>query len=119
MKFVGVKMNEDEYQMYRKLAKMEGKNFSQWVREKLKEAVKQEMKEVNLLNKLIKLIEELPLKLQVQSQKGEEFSQVARLLVYLVKFLEMLSEYLIVIEMKKREFQARKEELKRNMGIEL
>jgi hypothetical protein len=31
----------------------------------------------------------------------------------------MLSEYLIVIEMKKREFQARKEELKRNMGIEL
>jgi hypothetical protein len=47
-------MSDDEYEMYRSMARIEGKNFSEWVRDKLKEAVRQEMKEVNLLNRLIR-----------------------------------------------------------------
>jgi hypothetical protein len=80
------------------------------------------MKEVNLLNKLIRLIEELPKQLQLQVRSGsggEEFSQLARLLLYLIKLLELQSEYLIVMEAKRKEFQARKEELKRTLGVEI
>jgi hypothetical protein len=122
-RFVGIKMSEEEYEMYRRLAKVEGKNFSRFVRDKLKEAVRQEAREFNLLNRLIKLIEELPERLQLRrvssSGSGGEFSEVARLLVYLIKLFELQSEYLIVMEAKRREFQARKEELKKSLGVEV
>jgi predicted house-cleaning noncanonical NTP pyrophosphatase (MazG superfamily) len=124
-RFVGIKMSDDEYEMYRSMARIEGKNFSKWVRDKLNEAVRQEMKEVNLLNRLIKLIEEFPerLRMQIQMQmkgvSGEEFSQLASLLVYLVKLIEFQSEYTIVMEAKRKEFQARREELKKSLGVEV
>jgi len=124
-RFVGIKMSDDEYEMYRNMAKVEGKNFSKWVRDKLNEAVRQEMKEVNLLNRLIKLIEEFPerLRMQIQMQmKGgssEEFSQLARLLLYLVKLIELQSEYLIVMEAKRREFKVQVDELKKALGVEV
>jgi len=124
-KVVSISLREDEYEMYRNMAKVEGKNFSRFVRDKLKEAVRQEIREVNLLNRLIKLIEELPERLQLQlrtvssSGSSEEFSQVARLLVYLIKLFELQCEYTIVMEAKRKEFQARKDELKKSLGVEV
>jgi hypothetical protein len=36
-----------------------------------------------------------------------------------MKLIELLAEYVIVIEGKKKEFQARKEELRKELGIEV
>jgi len=122
-KVVSVRFKDDEFDMYRKLARAEDKNFSTFVRDKLRQAIRQEMKEANLLNRLIRLIEELPERLQIQMQmkgsSGEEFSQVARLLLYLIKLFEMYSEYTIVMESKRKEFKAIREELKRELGVEV
>jgi hypothetical protein len=124
---VSLSLRDEEFEMYRKLAKMEGKSFSKWLRDKVDEALKQEMKEANLLNRLIKLIEGLPEKLQTQVQAqavaggggSEEFSQVVKFLIYLIKLIELECEYTIVLEAKRKEFQARKEELKQTLGVEL
>jgi uncharacterized protein (DUF1778 family) len=125
VKFIGIKVDEEEYDMFRRLAKGEGKSLSEFIRSKVKEAVKQEMKEINLLDRLIRLIEELPQKLQMQvratnaGSNEEMLNQLARLLVYLIKLFEIYSEYTIVLPDKRKEFQARREELKRALGLEV
>jgi hypothetical protein len=122
VKFVGVKMKEDEFELYQRMAKVEGRSLSAFIRDKLREAVRQDMKEVNLLDRLIKLIEELPVRLQVRATNAgseEMLNQLARLLVYLIKLFEIYSEYTIVLPDKRKEFQARREELKRALGLEV
>jgi hypothetical protein len=116
---VSLSLREDEIERYKRLAKAEGKSFSQWVRDKVEEAIRREVREVNLLERLIRMLEELPERLQVKGTSNEEINQFAKLLVYLIKLFELQSEYTIVLEAKKKEFQARKEELKRALGIEL
>jgi hypothetical protein len=119
---VSLSLKEEEIERYKKLAEAEGKSFSRWVRDKVEEAIRREVRETNLLDRLIRMLEELPKRLEMQEQKGgssEELREIVRLLVYIVKFLEMESEYLIVLEVKRKEFQARKEELKRSIGIEI
>jgi beta-phosphoglucomutase-like phosphatase (HAD superfamily) len=125
-RFIGIKMSDDEYETYRNMAKVEGKSFSGFVRDKLREAVRQEMREVNLLDRLIKLINDLPERLQLQlkavgsgNSNEEVLTQLTRLLVYLIKLFEIYSEYTIVMDAKRREFQARKEELKKALGIDV
>jgi hypothetical protein len=118
-KVVSISLSEDEYETYRKLAKLEGKSFSKFVRDKLNEAIRQEMREVNLLNRLIRLIEELPERMQVRSGSGEEFSQLVKLLLYLIKLVELKCEYTIVLESKRKDFFQRKEELRKALGVEV
>jgi hypothetical protein len=123
VRVVAISLSEDEYEMYRSMAKVEGKKFSKFVRDKIKEAVRHDMREVNLLNRLIRLIEDLPEKLQLsvvnRGSGEEEFSQLIRLLLYLIKLFEKYSEYTIVMEAKRKEFQVMKEELKRALGVEV
>ena len=125
MRVVTVSMSDDEFEMYQRLAKTEGKNFSDFVRKKLKQAVAEEMKEANLLSYLVRLLEELPERLDIKLKEAgrgigwEEFSQVARLLVYTIKLIELLAEYTIVIEGKRKEFQTRVYELQRGVGVDL
>jgi hypothetical protein len=115
---VSLSLTESEFERYKRLAESEGKSFSKWVRDKVEEAIKREIREVTLLERLIKLLEEPPERLQVKGSSNEEINQFAKLLVYLIKLFELQSEYTIVLEAKK-EFQARKEQLKRELGIEL
>jgi hypothetical protein len=121
---VSLSLSVEEFELYRKLAKQEGKDFSKFVRDKVNAAIKQEVKEANLLNKLIRLIEELPERLQFYVRagvgvSGEEISQLARLLVYLIKLIELLAEYTIVMEGKRKEFQGRVYELQKALGVDL
>jgi hypothetical protein len=121
-RFVGIKLSEEEYERYKRMARIENKSLSKFIRDKLSEAVMAEVKEVNLLNRLIKLLESLPSRLQVQGGGqvvGEEFNQLARLLVYIIKLLELQSEYTIVMEVKRREFNERREQLRRELGVEV
>ena len=125
MRVVTVSMSDEEIEMYQRLAKAEGKNFSDFVRKKLKQAVVEEMKEANLLRQLVRLLEELPERLDIKLKEAgrgigwEEFSQLARLLVYLIKLIELLAEYTIVVEAKRKEFQTRVYELQRALGVDL
>jgi uncharacterized protein (DUF1778 family) len=125
MRVVTVSMSEDEIEMYQRLAKVEGKNFSDFVRKKLKQAVVEEMKEANLLKYLVRLLEELPERLDIKLKEAgrgigwEEFSQLAKLLVYTIKLIELLAEYTIVMEGKRKEFRERVYELQRSMGVDL
>jgi predicted CopG family antitoxin len=125
MRVVTISLSDDEYAMYQRLAKVEGKNFSDFVRKKLKQAVTEEMKEANLLNYLVRLLEELPTRLDIklkEAGKGigwEEFSQLARLIIYHMKLTELLSEYVIVIDAKRKEFQERKNQLRKELGVEV
>jgi uncharacterized protein (DUF1778 family) len=125
MRVVTISMSDDEYEMYQRLAKTEGKNFSDFVRKKLKQAVTEEMKEANLLSYLVRLLEELPERLDIklkEAGKGigwEEFSQLARLLVYLIKLIELLAEYTIVVEAKRKEFKERVYELQKALEVDL
>jgi len=125
MRVVTVSMSDDEFEMYRRLAKVEGKNFSDFVRRKLKQAVVEEMKEANLLSYLVRLLEELPTRLDIklrEAGKGigwEEFSQLARLIVYTIKLIELLAEYTIVVEAKRKEFKERVYELQKALGVDL
>jgi len=61
----------------------------------------------------------MQIQMQMKGVSGEEFSQLASLLVYLVKLIEFQSEYTIVMEAKRKEFQARREELKKSLGVEV
>jgi hypothetical protein len=118
-------MSDDEIEMYQRLARQENKNFSDFVRKKLKQAVTEEFKEANLLSYLVRLLEELPVRLDIKLKEAgrgigwEEFSQLARLLVYILKLIELQSEYVIVVESKRKEFQARVEALRRELGVEV
>jgi predicted CopG family antitoxin len=125
MRVITISMSDDEIEMYQRLAKTEGKNFSDFIRKKVKQAVTEELKEANLLNYLVRLLEELPVKLDIKLKEAgrgigwEEFSQLARLLVYILKFIELQSEYVIVVESKRKEFQARVESLRKELGVEV
>jgi len=125
MRVVTISLSDDEIAMYQRLAKLEGKNFSDFVRKKLKQAVTEEMKEANLLSYLVRLLEELPTRLDIklkEAGKGigwEEFSQLARLIIYHMKLTELLAEYVIVIDAKRKEFQERREALRKELGIEV
>jgi uncharacterized protein (DUF1778 family) len=125
MRVVTVSMSDDEFEMYQRLAKVEGKNFSDFVRKKLKQAVTDEMKEANLLRYLVRLLEELPERLDIKLKEAgrgigwEEFSYLAKLIVYTIKLIELLAEYVIVVEAKRKEFKERVYELQKAWGVDL
>jgi uncharacterized protein (DUF1778 family) len=125
MRVVTISLSDDEIAMYQRLAKMEGKNFSDFIRKKVKQAVTDEMKEANLLSYLVRLLEELPTRLDIklkEAGKGigwEEFSQLARLITYHIKLTELVAEYTIVMEAKRKEFQEKKNELMRMLDVDV
>jgi uncharacterized protein (DUF1778 family) len=125
MRVVTISLSDDEIEMYQRLAKMEGKNFSDFVRKKLKQAVQEEMKEANLLSYLVRLLEELPVKLDIKLKEAgrgigwEEFSQLARLITYHIKLTELVAEYTIVMDAKRKEFRERKNELMRMLDVDV
>jgi predicted CopG family antitoxin len=125
MRTVTISLSDEEIAMYQRLAKMEGKNFSDFVRKKLKQAVQEEMKEANLLSYLVNLLEELPVRLDIKLKEAgrgigcEEFSQLARLITYHIKLTELVAEYTIVMEAKRKEFQEKKNELMRMLDVDV
>jgi uncharacterized protein (DUF1778 family) len=125
MRVITISMSDDEIEMYQRLAKQEGKNFSDFIRKKVKQAVQEELKEANLLNYLVRLLEELPVRLDIKLKEAgrgigwEEFSQLARLITYHIKLTELVAEYTIVMDAKRKEFQEKKYELMRALGVDL
>ena len=119
-KFIGIKMSDDEYERLAKLAKIEGKSFSKFVKDKLKDAVMQEMRETSLLERLIRMIENLQ---NFQSQTACRFNdellrEIYKLLCYTVMHDRAVFELLFVLPEKRKEYLQRRKELEEKFGIE-
>jgi trans-2-enoyl-CoA reductase len=56
---VSISLTESEFEKYKKLARMEGKSFSKWIRDKVEEAISKEKREIALLVYTIKKVEKL------------------------------------------------------------
>ena len=120
-KILTVRLKEKEYDQIEKLAKIAGKNTSQFVREKLKESIQQEMKETSLLERLIKMIESLQ---NFQSQTAcrlndELLREIYKLLLYTVSHDRAVFELLFVLPEKRKEYLQRRKELEEKLGLEL
>jgi len=124
-KILTVRLKEKEYDQIEKLAKIAGKNTSQFVREKLKESIQQEMRESSLLERLIKMIENLQNftatnTTQNTAQRDSEIlREIYKLLLYLVWHEKTVAEVTIVMEQKRKEYMQKRQEIEQRLGLEL
>jgi len=124
-KILTVRLKEKEYDQIEKLAKIAGKNTSQFVREKLKESIQQEMRETSLLERLIKMIENLQIftatnTTQNTAQGDPELQrEIYKLLLYLVWHEKTVAEVTIVMEQKRKEYMQKRQEIEQKLGLGL
>jgi len=124
-KILTVRLKEKEYDQIEKLAKIAGKNTSQFVREKLKESIQQEMRETSLLERLIKMIENLQIFQQQNTTQNtaqgdpELQREIYKLLLYLVWHEKTVAEVTIVMEQKRKEYMHKRQEIEQKLGLEL
>ena len=120
-KVVSVRFENLEFERLEKMAKLAGKNIAQFVREKIRESIQQEMKETSLLERLIKMIESLQ---NFQSQTACRFNdellrEIYKLLLYTVSHDKAVFELLFVLPEKRKEYLQRRKELEEKLGLEL
>jgi len=120
-KFIGIRIDENDYDLMVKMARASGKNFSDFVREVLHNAIRQEMRETSLLERLIKMIESLQ---NFQSQTAcrlndELLREIYKLLLYTVSHDRAVFELLFVLPEKRKEYIQRRKELEEKLGLEL
>ena len=124
-KILTVRLKEKEYDQIEKLAKIAGKNTSQFVREKLKESIQQEMRETSLLERLIKMIENLQIFQQQNTTQNtaqrdsEILREIYKLLLYLTWHEKTVAEVTIVMEQKRKEYMQKRQEIEQKLGLEL
>jgi len=119
-KVVSVRFENLEFERLEKMAKLAGKNIAQFVREKIRESIQQEMRETSLLERLIKMIESLQ---NFQSQTAcrlndELLREIYKLLLYTVSHDRAVFELLFVLPEKRKEYLQRRKELEEKFGIE-
>jgi predicted DNA-binding protein len=120
-KVVSVRFENLEFERLEKMAKLAGKNIAQFVREKLKESIQQEMRETSLLERLVRMIENLQ---NFQSQTAcrlndELLREIYKLLLYTVSHDRAVFELLFVLPEKRKEYLQRRKELEEKLGLEL
>jgi predicted CopG family antitoxin len=124
-KITTISFADDDYERLAKLAKIEGKSFSKFVKDKLKDAVMQEMRETSLLERLIKMIENLQNftatnTTQNTAQGDSELQrEIYKLLLYLVWHEKTVAEVTIVMEQKRKEYMQKRQEIEQKLGLEL
>jgi len=119
-KVVSVRFENLEFERLEKMAKLAGKNIAQFVREKIRESIQQEMKETSLLERLVRMIENL------QNFSGnntckfndEILREIYKLLLYTVMHDRAVFDLLFVLPEKRKEYLQRRKELEEKFGIE-
>ena len=120
-KILTVRLKEKEYEQIEKLAKLAGKNTSQFVREKLQESIQQEMKETSLLERLIKMIENFQPQNTIQNTAqgdSEILREIYKLLLFLCQHEKTVAEYIILADHKRKEYILKRQEMEQRLGIE-
>jgi len=123
-KITTISFANDEYERLAKLAKIESKSFSKFVKDKLKDAIQQEMRETNLLERLIRMLENLQ-NFQQQNttqntaqEDSEILREIYKLLLYLTWHEKTVAESTIVIESTRKKYLQKRQELEEKFGIE-
>jgi predicted DNA-binding protein len=119
-KVVSVRFENLEFEKLEKMAKLAGKNIAQFVREKIRESIQQEIRETSLLERLIRTIENL------QNFSGnsacrfndELLREIYKLLSYTIMHDRAVFELLFVLPEKRKEYLQRRKELEEKLGIE-
>jgi len=119
-KVVSVRFENLEFERLEKMAKLAGKNIAQFVREKIRESIQQEMRETSLLERLVRMIENL------QNFSGnntckfndEILREIYKLLLYTVMHDRAVFDLLFVLPEKRKEYLQRRKELEEKFGIE-
>ena len=123
-KVVSVRFENLEFERLEKMAKLAGKNIAQFVREKIRESIQQEMKETSLLERLIKMIENLQIFTATNTTQStaqgdnELLREIYKLLLYTVSHDKAVFELLFVLPEKRKEYLQRRKELEEKLGIE-
>jgi len=118
-KFIGIRIDENDYDLISRMAKVSGKSFSDFVREVLHNAIRQEMRETSLLERLVRMIENL------QNFSGnntckfndEILREIYKLLLYTVMHDRAVFDLLFVLPEKRKEYLQRRKELEEKFGI--
>jgi len=124
-KVVSVRFENLEFERLEKMAKLAGKNIAQFVREKIREAIQQEMKETSLLERLIKMIENLQNFTATNTTQNtaqgdnELLREIYKLLLYLVWHEKTVAELTIIMEQKRKEYMQKRQEIEQKLGLEL
>jgi len=124
-KKITVRFEDSEIEKLEKLAKLEGKNLSQFIRTKLKESIQSEMRETSLLEKLIRMIENLSvfqsqMQMKIASQHDDEFQrELYKILLFLTRTILLHAELIIVDHMKRKTFKEEVAKMKAELNIEI
>ena len=123
-KFIGIRIDENDYDLIFRMAKASGKNFSDFVREILHNAIRQEMRETSLLERLIKMIENLQNFTTTNTTQNtaqgdsELLREIYKLLLYLTWHEKTVAEATIVMESTRKKYLQKRQEVEQKMGIE-
>ena len=124
-KFIGIRIDENDYNLISRMAKVSGKSFSDFVREVLHNAIRQEMRETNLLERLIKMIENLQNFTATNTTQNtaqgdsEILKEIYKLLIYLAWHEKTVAELTIIMEQKRKEYMQKRQEIEQKLGLEL
>jgi len=118
-KVVSVRFENLEFERLEKMAKLAGKNIAQFVREKIRESIQQEMRETSLLERLVRMIENL------QNFSGnntckfndEILREIYKLILYTVMHDRAVFDLLFVLPEKRKEYLQRRKELEEKFEI--
>ena len=124
-KFIGIRIDENDYNLISRMAKVSGKSFSDFVREVLHNAIRQEMRETSLLERLIKMIESLQNFQQQNTTQNtaqgdsEILREIYKLLIYLAWHEKTVAELTIIMEQKRKEYMQKRQEIEQKLVLEL
>jgi len=118
-KVVSIRFENLEFERLEKMAKLAGKNIAQFVREKIRESIQQEMRETSLLERLVRMIENL------QNFSGnntckfndEILREIYKLILYTVMHDRAVFDLLFVLPEKRKEYLQRRKELEEKFEI--
>ena len=91
----------------------------------MKESIQQEMRESSLLERLIKMIENLQnftatTTTQNTAQRDSEIlKEIYKLLIYLAWHEKTVAELTIIMEQKRKEYMQKRQEIEQKLGLEL
>ena len=123
-KVVSVRFENLEFERLEKMAKLAGKNIAQFVREKIRESIQQEMRETSLLERLIKMIENLQIFTATNTTQStaqgdnELLREIYKLLLYLAWHEKTVAELTIIMEQKRKEYMQKRQEIEQKLGLE-
>lgn len=103
---VTIRIDEDEFEFLKKMAKASGKDLSKFIRENLFNSIKQEAKEMNLLNKLITKLEAMEVTLPGNELGRIEtkINNVFAMFLLQIEALKVMAKFIVLVPDKQREF---------------